>query len=58
MISPSNTYPGLTRPGLPSALGYRGEPTLLPDRHPQLRQVLPPDDMHGAAYALLAKDLG
>jgi ABC-type branched-subunit amino acid transport system substrate-binding protein/DNA-binding beta-propeller fold protein YncE len=59
MISPSNTYVGLTRPGLPPPLGYRGEPDVYyPTGTRNYVRVLPPDDMHGAAHALLAKDLG
>jgi ABC-type branched-subunit amino acid transport system substrate-binding protein len=59
MISPANTYPGLTRPGLPPPWGYRGEPEVYyPAGTRNYVRVLPPDDMHGAAYALLAKDLG
>jgi branched-chain amino acid transport system substrate-binding protein len=59
MISPSNTYVGLTRPGLPPPLGYRGEPDVFyPTGTRNYVRVLPPDDMHGTASALLAKDLG
>ena len=59
MISPANTYPGLTRPGLPPPWGYRGEPDVFyPTGTRNYVRVLPPDDMHGAAHALLAKDLG
>jgi ABC-type branched-subunit amino acid transport system substrate-binding protein/outer membrane protein assembly factor BamB len=58
MISPANTYPGLTRPGLPPPWGYRGEPEVYyPAGTRNYFRVLPPDDVHGAAYALLAKDL-
>jgi ABC-type branched-subunit amino acid transport system substrate-binding protein len=59
MISPANTYVGLTRPGLPPPLGYRGEPEVFyPTGTRNFVRVLPPDDMHGPAHALLAKDLG
>jgi ABC-type branched-subunit amino acid transport system substrate-binding protein len=59
MISPANTYAGLTRPGLPPPWGYRGEPDIYyPTGSRNYVRVLPPDDMHGAAHALLAKDLG
>ena len=38
MISPSNTYAGLTREGIPPPWGYRGEPDVYyPTGEPQLR---------------------
>jgi ABC-type branched-subunit amino acid transport system substrate-binding protein/DNA-binding beta-propeller fold protein YncE len=59
MISPSNTYAGLTREGIPPPWGYRGEPDVYyPTGERNYARVLPPDDMHGAAHALLAKQLG
>jgi branched-chain amino acid transport system substrate-binding protein len=59
MISPANTYAGLTRRGLPPPWGYRGEPDVYyPTGSRNYVRVLPPDDMHGAAHALLAKDVG
>ena len=58
MISPANTYAGLTRPGSAPPWGYRGEPDIYyPTGTRNYVRVLPPDDMHGAAHALLAKDL-
>jgi branched-chain amino acid transport system substrate-binding protein len=58
MISPANTYVGLTRPGLPPPWGFRGEPDVYyPTGTRNYVRVLPPDDMHGPAHALLAKDL-
>jgi branched-chain amino acid transport system substrate-binding protein len=59
MISPANTYPGLTRPGLPAPWGYRGEPDVLyPTGARNFVRVVALDDMHGAAHALLAEQLG
>ena len=59
MISPANTYPGLTRPGLPAPAGFRGEPDIFyPTGIRNYVRVLPLDDMHGAAYARLAQQLG
>ena len=59
LISPSNTDPGLTRPGLPAPLGYRGEPDVYYPTGERNYVRLPPlDDMDGAAHALLAKQLG
>ena len=59
MISPANTAAGLTRPGLPPPWGFRGEPEVFyPTGTRNFVRVLPPDDMHGPAHALLAKDLG
>ena len=59
MISAANTYPGLTRPGLPPPWGYRGEPDVFyPTGTRHYVRVLPLDDMHGAAHALLARQLG
>jgi branched-chain amino acid transport system substrate-binding protein len=59
MISPSNTGPGLTRQAEPLPWGYRGEPEIYyPTGQRNYVRVLPTDDMHGAAHALLAKQLG
>ena len=59
MISPSNTYPGLTRPGLPAPWGYRGEPGVFyPTGSRNYVRIPPLDDQHGAADAILAKQLG
>jgi ABC-type branched-subunit amino acid transport system substrate-binding protein/DNA-binding beta-propeller fold protein YncE len=59
MISPSNTHAGLTREGSPPPWGYRGEPDVYyPTGERNYARVLPPDEMHGAAHALLAKQLG
>jgi ABC-type branched-subunit amino acid transport system substrate-binding protein/DNA-binding beta-propeller fold protein YncE len=59
MISPSNTDPGLTRPGLPAPWGYRGEPDIFyPTGERNYVRVVPHDTMDGAAHALLAKQLG
>ena len=58
MISSANTYAGLTRPGSEPPWGFRGEPDIYyPTGTRNYVRVLPPDDMHGAAHALLAKDL-
>ena len=59
MISPSNTYPGLTRLGLPAPWGYRGEPDVFyPTGSRNYVRIPPLDDQHGAADAILAKQLG
>jgi ABC-type branched-subunit amino acid transport system substrate-binding protein/predicted Ser/Thr protein kinase len=59
MISPSNTYPGLTRLGLPAPWGYRGEPGVFyPTGTRNYVRIPPLDDQHGAADAILAKQLG
>jgi ABC-type branched-subunit amino acid transport system substrate-binding protein/DNA-binding beta-propeller fold protein YncE len=60
LISPSTTYPGLTRGGfsLP-ALGYRGEPDVYyPTGERNFMRLIAPDDMQGVAHAMLAKRLG
>lgn len=55
MISPANTYPGLTKPG-------KGEPnepqTYRPTGKPNYCRVVPADDLQGAAGANWAKQLG
>jgi len=59
MISPSNTYPGLTRSGLPPPEGSRHEPEVYyPTGVRNYVRLRPGDDMMGAAHALLAKRLG
>jgi branched-chain amino acid transport system substrate-binding protein len=59
MISPANSYPGLTRPGLPAPWGYRGEPDVFyPTGARNFVRVVPLDDMLGTAHALLAEQLG
>jgi ABC-type branched-subunit amino acid transport system substrate-binding protein/DNA-binding beta-propeller fold protein YncE len=59
MISPANTGPGLTREGESALWGYRGAPEVFyPTGERNYVRVLPADDMHGAAHALLAKQLG
>ena len=55
MISPSNTYVGLTRAGPGTGPGEPG--IWYPTGVRNYVRVTPADDMHGAAYALLAKQL-
>ncbi|MEO8285918.1 MAG: branched-chain amino acid ABC transporter substrate-binding protein [Chloroflexota bacterium] len=55
MISPGNTYPGLTKPGT----GNAGEPwTFYPLGIRNYFRVVPADDLQGAAAAAYAKQLG
>src|SRR5438067_516398 len=55
MISPGNTYPGLTKPGT----GNAGEPWVYyPLGIRNYFRVLPADDLQGAAAAGYAKQLG
>jgi len=55
MISPANTYPGLTKPGK----GEAGEPDkYYPTGKRNYTRVVPADDIQGAAAANWAKDLG
>src|SRR6266508_2097047 len=55
MISPANTYPGLTKPGK----GDAGEPDkYYPTGKRNYSRVVPADDLQGAAAANWAKDLG
>ena len=55
MISPGNTYPGLTKPGT----GNAGEPwTYYPLGVRNYFRVVPADDLQGAAAAAYAKELG
>ena len=60
MISPSNTHPGLTRPGpdgLPPAVP--GQPEIFyPMGVRNYVRLAPRDDLQGTAQALLAKQLG
>src|SRR6266542_3439467 len=55
MISPANTYPGLTKPGK----GEAGEPEkYYPNGKRNYTRVVPADDIQGAAAANWAKELG
>ena len=55
MISPANTYPGLTKPDK----GAPGEPAkFYPNGKRNYTRVVPADDLQGAAAANWAKDLG
>ncbi|MBI5290846.1 MAG: branched-chain amino acid ABC transporter substrate-binding protein [Chloroflexi bacterium] len=55
MISPANTYPGLTKPGK----GEADEPgKYFPNGTPNYARVVPADDLQGAVGANWAKDLG
>jgi branched-chain amino acid transport system substrate-binding protein len=55
MISPANTYPGLTKPGK----GEQGEPDkYYPNGKRNYARVVPADDLQGAAGANWAKELG
>jgi branched-chain amino acid transport system substrate-binding protein len=55
MISPANTYPGLTKPGK----GEPGEPEKFYQGCPRnYARVVPADDLQGVAGANWAKDLG
>jgi DNA-binding beta-propeller fold protein YncE/ABC-type branched-subunit amino acid transport system substrate-binding protein len=57
MISPTNTYPGLTRAGFSD--GPRGTPDVLyPTGVRNYVRLGPGDDLLGAAHAVLAKRLG
>jgi branched-chain amino acid transport system substrate-binding protein len=54
-ISPSNTYAGLTKPGL----GEAGEPDIYyPNGERNYARVIPADDLQGAVGAEWATDLG
>jgi branched-chain amino acid transport system substrate-binding protein len=58
MISPSNTYAGLTRQGMPAPWGYRDEPKVFYPTGARNYVRLPPlDDTLGTAQAVLAKQL-
>jgi branched-chain amino acid transport system substrate-binding protein len=55
MISPGNTYPGLTKPGTGSA----GEPSIYyPLGIRNYFRVVPADDLQGAAAAAYAREIG
>lgn len=55
MISPANTYPGLTKPGK----GEANEPDVYyPSGKRNYARVVPADDLQGAAGAKWAKELG
>jgi branched-chain amino acid transport system substrate-binding protein len=55
MISPANTYPGLTKPGK----GEANEPKVYqPTGKPNYSRVVPADDLQGAVGANWAKQLG
>lgn len=55
MISPANTYPGLTKPGL----GESNEPKVYqPSGKPNYSRVVPADDLQGSVGANWAKQLG
>lgn len=55
MISPGNTYPGLTKPGT----GTAGEPwTYFPLGVRNYFRVVPADDLQGSAAAAYAKQIG
>jgi branched-chain amino acid transport system substrate-binding protein len=55
MISPANTYPGLTKPGK----GAEGEPDkFYPSGERNYTRVVPADDLQGAAAARWAQEMG
>jgi branched-chain amino acid transport system substrate-binding protein len=55
MVSPANTYPGLTKPGK----GESDEPNkYFPNGKRNYSRVVPADDIQGAVGAVWAKDLG
>ncbi len=55
MVSPANTYPGLTKPGK----GESDEPNkYFPSGKRTYSRVVPADDIQGAVGAVWAKDLG
>ncbi|MCX6021682.1 MAG: branched-chain amino acid ABC transporter substrate-binding protein [Chloroflexi bacterium] len=55
MVSPANTYPGLTKPGK----GDKGEPeTYYPNAKRNYTRVVPADDLQGAVGAAYAKEVG
>lgn len=55
MVSPANTYPGLTKPGK----GEANEPDVYyPNGKRNFTRVVPADDLQGAAAANWAKSLG
>src|SRR5437762_9618082 len=56
MVSPANTYVGLTHPGPGTAAGEPGK--YYPTRKRNYARVVAADDYQGAADAVLAKSLG
>ena len=56
MISPANTYAGLTRPGAGVCCGHPG--VLYPDGVRNFVRLAAPDDVQGAAGAVAAHDAG
>lgn len=55
MISPANTWPGLTKPGL----GDPGEPDVyIPTGKKNFTRVVPADDLQGTLAAQWAKEMG
>ncbi len=55
MISPTNTWPGLTKPGM----GEKGEPEIYrPSGNRNYCRVTPTDEIHGTLGADWAKDMG
>jgi branched-chain amino acid transport system substrate-binding protein len=55
MLSPANTYPGLTKPGK----GEANEPAAYqPSGKPNYARVVPADDLQGAVGAAWAKQIG
>lgn len=55
MVSPANTYPGLTKPGK----GEKNEPdTYYPNKIRNYARVVPADDIQGVVAAKWAKSLG
>jgi branched-chain amino acid transport system substrate-binding protein len=55
MVSPANTYPGLTKPGT----GEKNEPdTYYPSGNRNFARVVPADDLQGSAAANWTKTLG
>jgi ABC-type branched-subunit amino acid transport system substrate-binding protein/DNA-binding beta-propeller fold protein YncE len=59
MISPTNTYPGLTRSGLGPPDSYKDEPEVYyPTGVRNYARVRPRDDLQGVAHGVLATQLG
>jgi branched-chain amino acid transport system substrate-binding protein len=59
MISPTNTYQGLTRRGVPAPWGYRDEPDVFyPTGTRNYLRIPALDNTLGTAQAVLAKQLG
>lgn len=56
MVSPSNTYAGLTRPGAGVCCGHPG--VLYPDGLRNYARLVAPDDVQGAAAAVAARQRG